>query len=156
MRLLFRGIAAGIVGTAAMTAVQLSAARLRGQPLQTPVPKRWADAPAPAQVVKKAASAIGEPRLVTREDAPRVTNVVHWGYGTLLGVLYALAARALRPGAFSGGVGFGAGVWSASYAELVPLGIYKPPWRYPAPELALDLGYHLVYGLAVAEAYERL
>jgi hypothetical protein len=45
------------------------------------------------------------------------------------------------------------GVWTAAYAELVPLGIYKKPLEYPAQELALDLSYHLVYGIAVAGAY---
>ena len=30
------------------------------------------------------------------------------------------------------------------------------PWRYPARELALDLGYHLAYGLAVAGAFAAL
>ena len=51
---------------------------------------------------------------------------------------------------------FGTGVWSASYGELVPLGIYEPPWKYPPEELALDLSYHLAYGLAVAVTYAAL
>jgi hypothetical protein len=54
------------------------------------------------------------------------------------------------------GVELGTGVWTASYVELVPLGIYRPPWKYPANELALDLSYHLVYGIAVAGAYAAL
>jgi hypothetical protein len=48
------------------------------------------------------------------------------------------------------------GVWTAAYAELVPLGISKKPWEYPPQELALDLSYHLAYGLAVAGAYAAL
>ena len=43
-----------------------------------------------------------------------------------------------------------------SYAQLVPMGIYEPPWRYPVRELATDLSYHLVYGSAVAEAFGAL
>ena len=70
-------------------------------------------------------------------------------------MLYALAARLLRPPPLVGGLGFGVGVWSAAYVQLVPLGIYEPPWRYPVDEVALDLSYHLVYGAAVAEAYAR-
>jgi hypothetical protein len=38
----------------------------------------------------------------------------------------------------------------------VPLGIYKKPWEYPASELALDLSYHAVYGVAVATAYAAI
>jgi hypothetical protein len=51
------------------------------------------------------------------------------------------------------GLLFGAGVWGASYVALVPMGIYEPPWRYPAATVAFDATYHLVYGEAVAAAY---
>jgi hypothetical protein len=137
MRTLLRGIVAGLVGTAAMTLAQLAAARLRGEQAGTDVPRSWSEGPAPAN------------------DVPRLTNTMHWTYGTGLGVLYALAARVLRPNPLPGGLWFGVGVWSASYAQLVPLGIYESPWRYPVDELALDLSYHLVYGAAVGEAFAR-
>ena len=153
MKRLLRGIFAGLVGTAAMTAAQLAAARLRGRPLRTAVPQTWSEAPAPAQVVKKAAAAIGVGDRVTREDVPLLTNAMHWTYGTALGIVCAVAADPLRRRPLVGGLAFGAGVWSASYAQLVPLGIYEPPWRYPVGELALDLAYHLVYGAAAANAY---
>jgi uncharacterized membrane protein YagU involved in acid resistance len=155
MKTLLRGALAGLVGTAAMTGAQAVAAKLRGRSAGTGVPRTWADAPAPAQVAKQAADAIGEGEHVTRQDVPLLTNAVHWSYGTGLGVLYALAARVLKPSPLLGGLGFGVGVWSAAYVQLVPLGIYEPPWRYPAGELALDLSYHLVYGAAVGEAWAR-
>jgi hypothetical protein len=31
---------------------------------------------------------------------------------------------------------FGFGVWAASSVELVPLGIYEPPWSYPLSSIA--------------------
>jgi hypothetical protein len=34
------------------------------------------------------------------------------------------------------------------------MGIYKPPWKYPARETGLDISYHLVYGVAAALVYE--
>ena len=43
-----------------------------------------------------------------------------------------------------------------SYVELVPMGLYEPPWKYPAKSLAKDLSYHLVYGVALAGAYKLL
>jgi hypothetical protein len=151
-----KGILAGAAGTAAMTGYQLAVARLRGLPLATPVPHRWADAPAPAQVARKAARAFGVGDRVTREDVPALTNAVHWLYGTSWGAVYGVASRLGRPGPLTGGLAFGTTVWGASYAELVPLDIYKPPWQYPAKELALDLSYHLVYGVAVAGTYAAL
>jgi hypothetical protein len=67
-----------------------------------------------------------------------------------------VAAGKAHPDPVGGGIAFGTGVWGAGYAELVPLGVYKPPWKYPAKELAVDLSYHVVYGLAVAAAYAAL
>jgi hypothetical protein len=156
MHPLLRGVVAGIAGTGAMTAYQLAVAKLQGKSLSTPVPQRWADAPAPAQVAKKAADAIGQGQRLRREHVPLVTNVMHWLYGITWGAFYGLAARTAYSDPVVGGLAFGMGVWGASYAELVPLGVYKPPWRYPPQELAVDLSYHLVYGLAVATAYAAL
>jgi hypothetical protein len=34
--------------------------------------------------------------------------------------------------------------------------IRRPPWRYPVGELALDLSYDVVYGVAVGAAYAAL
>lgn len=49
---------------------------------------------------------------------------------------------------------FGTGVWLVSYLTLVPMGLYQPPWRYPPGELALDLSYHLAYGVGTGVAFE--
>jgi hypothetical protein len=154
-----RGLAAGVAGTAAMTAYQLAVRKARGQRLDTPVPRTWAEAPAPAQVVKKAAEVVGKPRAVTKKDVPRLTNAMHWSYGTWWGIVYGLAARRAQPSAVTGAAVLGASLWGAAYAELAPLGIYEPPWKYPPQELALDLSYHLVYGAGVAAvwaAFDRL
>jgi hypothetical protein len=147
-RSLARGVVAGVAGTAAMTAYQLAVAKAQGKPFATPVPHRWADAPPPAQVAKRIADAVGQGRRFTREDVPLLTNAMHWLYGVSWGALYAAV-----PG---GGLAFGTTVWATAYAELVPLGIYEPPWRYPAKDLALDWSYHAVYGLAVAGAFAAL
>jgi hypothetical protein len=156
MNSLVRGVVAGVAGTGVMTAYQLGVAKLRGRPLRTEVPGTWEEAPAPAQVAKKAADAVGQGSRVTREDVPLLTNAMHWLYGIGWGTFYSLGAGRTQPDPVAGGLAFGTGVWGAAYAELVPLGIYEPPWKYPKQELALDLSYHLVYGLAVAGAYAAL
>ena len=156
MNSLLKGVVAGIAGTGVMTAYQLGVAKLRGQPLSTEVPHKWADAPAPAQVAKRAAHAVGQGARLTREDVPLLTNAMHWLYGIGWGTFYGLGAGQTRPDPVKGGLAFGTGVWGAAYAELIPLGIYEAPWKYPKRELALDLSYHLVYGLAVAGAYAAL
>ena len=151
-----KGLVAGAVGTGVMTASQLAVRKARGQRLDTPVPRTWADAPAPAQVAKKAATAVGRPNAVTKKDVPRVTNLMHWGYGTAWGLVYALAAHRARPDTLTGAAVLGTSLWAAAYAELTPLGISEPPWKYPPQELALDLSYHLVYGAGVAAAWALL
>jgi hypothetical protein len=151
-----RGVLAGVAGTAVMTGYQLAVARARGKRLSTPVPRTWADAPAPAQVAKRAADALGMGRKLTKKQVPLLTNVLHWAYGVGWGAAYGGVAAAVGASAFEGGLAFGTGVWAASYGELVPLGIYKPPWAYPPEEVVLDLSYHLVYGVAVAGAYAAL
>ena len=156
MKSFARGVVAGVAGTAVMTAYQLAVAKLQGKPLSPPVPRRWADAPPPAQVAKKAAETVGEGRRLTRENVPLLTNVMHWLYGISWGAFYGVAAGATRPDPVAGGIVFGTGVWGAAYAELVPLSIYEPPWKYPARDLAVDLSYHLVYGLAVGTAFAAL
>lgn len=47
-------------------------------------------------------------------------------------------------------------MWGASYAELVPLGSYEPPWKYDAKTLATDVAYHLAFGAGVATAADAL
>ncbi|HZQ82601.1 MAG TPA: hypothetical protein VFB25_11560 [Gaiellaceae bacterium] len=148
LKSLARGLVAGFAGTAVMTAYQLAVAKAQGKPLATPVPHRWADAPPPAQVAKKAADLVGQGRRFTREDVPLLTNAMHWLYGVGWGLVYGAAPV--------NGLVFGSAVWAAAYAELVPLGIYKPPWEYEPKELALDWSYHAVYGVAVAAAYAAL
>src|SRR4051794_8165989 len=134
MTTLVRGFVAGIAGTAVMTAYQLAVAKLQGKSASPPVPHRWADAPPPAQVAKKTADAIGLGRRFRREDVPMLTNAMHWLYGVSWGAFYGVAAGATRPDPIAGGLVFGTAVWGAAYAELVPLGIYKPPWKYPAKD----------------------
>jgi hypothetical protein len=64
-----------------------------------------------------------------------------------------LAAAGRRPGI---GVMFGLTVWSASLVHLPALGLAPPVWEYDPQALATDVGFHLVYGVAVASAYKAL
>lgn len=148
-----RGLAAGVVGTAAMTAWQDIAARLEGSGEQNPgSADPWERAPAPAQAARlMLRSMLGVE--VGAEKIGLLTNVSHWAYGTGWGTVYALVRRDSARPALSAGLLFGAGVWAMSYVQLVPLGIYQPPWKYPPGVLALDLSYHLVYGAGVGLGY---
>ena len=150
---LARGLAAGLAGTAAMTAYQLAVQRRRGESGKKP--RRWADAPVPAQLGKRISEGVFEHR-VTLKDEPKLTNLVHFSFGTAWGGVYGLVQGSFHAPELVHGPGFGTAVWGASYAVLPQTGLAEPPWRYPVKELALDLSSHLVYGVAVAGAYRAL
>jgi hypothetical protein len=159
-----RGFAAGVIGTTGMTALQELSILARKVRSNGYAPERrereddpWSHAPAPAQVAKR----ILETAFHQEVHADRIkllTNLTHWSYGTSLGVLYAVVHRKLpfRSRPLVGGPLFGTGAWAMSYATLVPMGLYEPPWRYPAKTIAKDLSYHLVFGAGCAAGYRVL
>ncbi len=155
------GLGAGVVGTGFMTAWQMLAAKLKSSPQDSapepePPEDPWEAASAPAKVAKRIGEGVFH-KPVSPELIPLLTNGMHWGYGTSWGTVYGLAAGSARhaPG-LRAGAAFGTVVWLMSYVQLVPMGLYDPPWKTPPQELALDLSYHLVYGTGVAGAYRLI
>jgi len=156
------GLLAGVIGTAAMTAWQMWSAKLQSgesepdgaEGAPSPEPEDpWESASAPAKVAKRIGEGVLK-RDVSPDLIPLLTHGTHWGYGTAWGTLYGVAsARAHRHSRLRDGLLFGTGVWIMSYVELVPMGLYELPWKYPPKELAMDLSYHLVYGAGVAGGF---
>ncbi len=152
------GVGAGVVGTGLMTAWQETVAHFR----RSMTPKHmqdggdpWAHAPAPAQVGRRFVQ-LALKRDVPPERIPFFTNAVHWGFGTGMGTLYGLSQAVRRGKPALRGPLFGLGVWAQSYATLVPMGLYEPPWHYSARTIAKDVSYHLVYGAGTAAGFEVL
>jgi hypothetical protein len=153
------GLAAGFVGTTAMTALQEVMARRRRARMpagpMTAEADPWSYAPAPAQLAKRVMEDITG-REIPPDRIPVYTNAMHWGYGIAMGPVYALARRWFGGRAAVQGPAFGLGVWAWSYATLVPLGLYKWPWHYRAGAIAKDVSYHLLYGTGTAVGYQLL
>ena len=151
------GVGAGVVGTAFMTAWQETVAHLRRSltPKHMTSGDPWEHAPAPAQVGRRFVQ-LATGRDVPTERIPFFTNAVHWAFGTGMGAAYGLMRNRLRASPALQGPLFGLGVWAQSYATLVPMGLYEPPWRYSARTIAKDVSYHLVYGGGTAAGYELL
>jgi hypothetical protein len=157
-----RGLAAGLLGTVAMTGWQLLAAKLRsgdeaeGSAAEPAVDKPvdpWQEASVPAQLAKRVIEGVFLVDEVPASKIGLLTEVMHWGYGTAWGGVYGLLAGTTGRSTVRGGLAFGLGVWTSSYVELVPTGLYEPPWKYSAEVVGLDLSYHLVYGTGTAVAY---
>lgn len=156
-----RGLLAGVVGTGAMTAWQLLSAKLQasgGEPPPSPPGEGrdpWEQASAPAKVAKRIGEGVFH-QTIPASQIPFVTNAMHWAYGTGWASVYGLVAGTARHSKPTDGAVFGTGVWVMSYVQLVPMGLYDPPWKYKPKDLAMDLSYHLVYGIGVAAAYRVL
>ena len=143
-----------------MTAWQELAARLESDEAESssnggPPADPWESAPAPAKVARKFAQDVLH-RDVPPERIGLLTNVMHWGTGTGWGVVYGLLPGRARRGPLLQGALFGTLVWASSYAQLVPMGIYELPWKYPPGVLGLDLSYHLVYGVGTGVGHRAI
>jgi len=115
----------------------------------------WESAPVPALVAKR----IGEGVFgteVSPDLIPLLTNVMHWGYGVTWGGLYGLLKQRVSARPIRGGVAFGLAVWSFSYVQLVPMGLYEPPWKYSPKELVPEIGYHVAYGAGLGASHRLL
>lgn len=133
-----KGLAAGAVGTAAMTISSTLEAKLRE--------RESSSAPADA-----AAKVLGvEPK--GEEQQARFSTLVHWGYGTGWGAVRGLLAVLGFRGRAAGVAHFGA-VWGSELVMLPQLGVAPPLSEWGAEELGVDAFHHLVYATATALAY---
>jgi hypothetical protein len=156
-----RGLAAGVIGTAAMDAFLYARYRRDGGETGFAAWEfsagvtGWDQAPAPAQVGKRLVEGLFGVELPDRRAA-LVNNVTHWAYGILGGAQYGVVAGSLREPRVRHGLPFGAGVWASGYVVLPAAKLYEPIWKYDLKTLAGDLGAHLVYGLATASGLRLL
>jgi hypothetical protein len=140
-----RGLVAGAAGTAAMTAAQTKYLEARGkEPSSTP-----------AEVGRRIIEGVLQ-RKGPEERMGLLNNAMHWLYGTSWGAVYGVLHASRRSGPVRDGAAFFALVWGASLVQLPAMGLAPPVWKYPPDELASDVGFHIVYGMTVATAYEAL
>jgi hypothetical protein len=142
-----RGIAAAAAGTGAMTAVQTAYYRAKDiEPSSTP-----------AEVGRRIVGGVLR-REIPEEQTNALNQGMHWLYGSSWGLPYGILAGSRRvPASILGsGLALGLGVWSASRTEMTAMRIAPPPWQDPPSSLAMDVGFHLVYGLAVAAVFRVL
>jgi hypothetical protein len=134
------GIAAGLIGTLAHTAMMLGAQKI-GAVRELP----------PRTLTRRMLS-----RLTGSEPSEPVVDVAaavnHFGYGASVGAVFGLAgsrieSRALRVAA---GIGTGLAVWAVSYAGWIPALSLMPHAKHDSRgrQGALVLG-HLLYGAAL-------
>ncbi len=133
-----KGLAAGLIGTAAMTVSSSIEAKLRD--------REPSSAPADA-----AGKVLG---IQPRDEAgkARFSNVVHWAYGTSWGALRGLLGAA-GLGGLSGSVVHWGAVWGSDLVTLPKLDVAPPVKEWGGKELAIDGFHHAVYATATGLAF---
>jgi hypothetical protein len=136
-----KGLIAGAVGTAAITAFQLLETKITGREQST----------VPADAVGKVLEI--QPR--NEEGKSRLNQVTHWLYGTMWGVPRALlGALGLRDPAATA-LHFGA-VWGSALTMPPTLDVAPAPTEMESKELAMDAARHAVYAVATGLAFDLL
>lgn len=138
---LARGLASGLVGTAAMTAVQSLDAKLSGREPST----------TPAKAVEKLLRI--EPRSEAAEM--RLTTATHWAYGTAWGAARSALAM-VAPNPVTATTAHFLAVWGAAFVNVTALGLAPPPTQWAKKTLAKDALYHATYAVAAGVTYELL
>lgn len=138
------GLAAGLVGTSCMTATMWLEQRLRSSAVG-PI-----DYDASGHVVTAAANALGW-RPGTRAQRRALFLIVHWGYGSAVGIAYSPLQRLLGSRRLATVVLY-VGCQSMAFTLFPTLGETPPPWRWRKDVLASSLAQHAVYAISVAAA----
>lgn len=141
LRAVARGLAAGVVGTAVMTATTRLEATLR----RTDQPVNY---DASDHVVTAVATVL---RHQPHGDGERraMQLLGHWGYGTGLAAAYPLLRTAL-PG--RGAAALFVLSQAVAFTMFPAIGGTPPPWRWRPDVLASSLAQHAIYAAAVAAA----
>jgi hypothetical protein len=136
-----RGLLAGLAGTAAMTIASTIEMKLRRRPAsKTPA---------------KAAERVLHVQPRDEEGARKLSNVVHWTYGTAWGLARALVGELTNRHVAAPALHF-ALVWGSSLVMLPSLDLAPPITRWSRDEIATDVLHHVVYVTAADAAYRAL
>jgi hypothetical protein len=136
-----KGLAAGFIGTVAITASQM---------IEMQVTKRE-----PSSAPADAAGKVMGVQPVGEEEKQRFSQMVHIGYGTAWGAVRGvLAAMGLKgPAAM---IGHFAAIFTAALVVPSSLGVSPPVTEWSAQEIAVDAVHHAVYALATNAVYEAM
>lgn len=142
MERIARGALAGVLATLPMTVVMMLGKALGLMAVPPPVQIT-------ANVEEKAAASDALPR----ETSGVRWLALHFGYGGLLGALFAVARPALPRRTATVGLLYGLLLWLGNYAGLMPaLGLYPKPTRDRPSRLVVMVIADLVFGSALGAA----
>lgn len=138
---LVRGMVAGLVGVAAMTAAEKAEQAVTGRP----------NSFVPAHTLERLL------RLPYKPDEERLwlNWAMHWGQGILLGGVRALMAERGVRGPFGSFLFWNLRLLNDQTFENAT-GVGTPPWTWPVDEQAIDVLHKGVYAFATGAVADRL
>jgi hypothetical protein len=134
-------VLAGLAGTAAITISQM---------IEMRITKRQ-----PSEATVKVAQQVTEVKPVGEQAKEKVSQEIHWAYGTSWGIARGLLSLTGLRGVAAAAIHF-AGVWSTA---LIMLPAYKAGPKITEEEpkaIAIDAMHHAVYAIAAGLAYDAL
>jgi uncharacterized membrane protein YagU involved in acid resistance len=166
-----RGIAGGLAGALLLSAVSrvLPGLRVRRTEVSLGLPEdpaptlaqalALAQSPGPEGLAEQFAFKVAA-GIFGQDIGPRVRlagRLVHLAYGAAWGMLYGLLQATYRRPPAASGATYGLVVWLVGPAFLVPaMRLMGKPSEEPAARSVALIAGHLVYGVALATAFEAL
>jgi len=136
-----RGIIAGLAGTAAMTVAQMIEMKITG--------RKASDTP------YKAVSKVFGIEAKSDKDKEKLSNIIHWVYGSSWGIPRGLLAEFGANGAAGTGAHF-ASVWGTEVVMLPSLGVAEPITKWGPKAIGQDMLFHAIYAITVGLVADAL
>jgi len=135
------GLIAGLAGTIAITISQMIEMKITGRKGSN----------TPANAVRE----VLDIKPITEGKAKKVSNEVHWIYGTDLGVVRGALSLAGLKGWMATAVHF-ASIWGAEMVMLPALKVAPPVTKENPKSIAIDGLHHLVYPVTAGIVFDTI
>ena len=145
----WQGATAGFIATIPMTIFMLSTQRFlpKGQRYDLP----------PEIITKELTERAHVRQHMNKAQILAATTVSHFGYGTMMGVLYSIVGRRLPLTSGFKGTLFGILIWAASYQALLPLfGFSETSDKETTRRNLMMIAAHVVWGAGTGLVTEVL
>ena len=145
----WQGATAGFIATIPMTVFMLSTQRFlpKGQRYDLP----------PEILTKELTERAHVRQHMNKAQILAATTVSHFGYGTMMGLLYSVVGRRLPLTSSVKGILFGIGIWAASYQALLPLlGFSESSGKETTRRNLMMIAAHAVWGAGTGLVTEVL
>lgn len=135
------GLLAGLAGTAAITVSQMIEMKITGRKASnTPI---------------EAASKVLDVTAVSEEKKPKVSQEVHWAYGTTWGIARGILSLTGLKG-WAADLAHFASVWGAALVMLPSLKVAPPIQEEEPKTIGIDILHHAVYAVAAGLVYDMI